>query len=167
LKSFGQLMVIVAKSDHKFKRCIGRKLLDKTKDYGLDPDLMILNWYLRVCSEPTNSCDTERRECWEEALSTLESLRSSKWGANSHSYNAMFFACDRLFVDPDQRFDMMSDVFEKCKDDGQVDRRIISSLLRLLPPCQFEKLTTLSSHDKRIQMSRLPKEWCRHKTSHQ
>jgi hypothetical protein len=166
-KTFGQLMVILAKSAHENKRQIARRLLGKMKELNITPDLMVLNWYIRVCATATKD-EQDRQESWRDAQATLHILRKSQKGANSHTYNSMLHACHNLFNDvDDQRLKNLREIFEKCKDDGLVDRRIITTLKRLLHPKEFEDWTTLNGNEQRISMHKLPQEWQRHKTSRQ
>jgi hypothetical protein len=78
----------------------------------------------------------------------------------------MLHVCHNLFNDDDdQRLKNLREIFEQCKDDGLVDRRIITTLKRLLPPKEFEDWTSVKHNEQHISMHKLPQEWQRHKTS--
>ncbi|KAL3911272.1 MAG: hypothetical protein SGILL_007346 [Bacillariaceae sp.] len=161
-RTFGQLMVILAKSEYKAKREIARRLLSKMKELGIVPDRMVLNWYIRVCGAASSS-EKERVNSWKDIQVTLKILRGSGSGANSHTYNSILHACPNLFVEEEECLAKVVEVFEKCKNDGLVDRRIIGTLKRLLSAPDYEQVTTLSSKDPRTHLGRLPREWQRNK----
>lgn len=148
-KSFGQLLVVLAKSNHKSKRQIADSLMATMNRLGIKPDLMIMNFYMRICSTvPNGGTKQERRESWEAAIATFHSVRASEWGANSHSYNTMLHACHNLLDDDDpspKRLDEFCSIFPECLEDGKVDERILLSLRRFLPPEQYENLTGLDA----------------------
>ena len=164
LKTFGKIMVILAKSEHDSKLKFGRKLLSQLESYGIDPDLTLLNWYIRVCATINSRYPQDQRESWTEALITFNKLRGNKL-ANSHSYNSIVYACNSLISDPDEKYSILRDIFSKCQNDGLVDERILTSLKRFLPPKLYSDLTTLDPRDRQIDMRHIPSSWKINKTS--
>jgi len=159
LKSFGKLMVILAKSEQKSKVETGRRLFSDMEKYGVRPDLSLYNWYIRVCGTVNSRDQNHQRQGWTEALSTFEMLRESGM-ANSHTYNSIFHACASLRHQDDHYSDFR-EIFLTCQKDGQVDRKILTSLKRLLPSKSYRKLTTLNPKDNGIQMESIPTSWKR------
>mmetsp|Transcript_49917 Transcript_49917/g.53882 ORF Transcript_49917/g.53882 Transcript_49917/m.53882 type:complete len:804 (-) Transcript_49917:126-2537(-) len=165
LKTFGILMVILAKSEHKSKLQIGQRLFYQMELYGIDPDLSLLNWYIRVCATVNSKCSRNlQKENWMEALLTFDRIRGNKL-ANSHSYNSILYACNSLIYDPNEKCSILSDIFSKCQNDGLVDGRILASLKRFVPPKVFHDLTNLNPREKRIDMAQIPTSWKRNRTS--
>jgi hypothetical protein len=144
--TFGQLMVILAKSNHKAKKAIADRLLATMSRLGIEPDLMILNFYIFVCATTSrhDSTPQDRKASWDAALATFHSLRASKWGSNSHSYNGILHACNNL-LDEDalstKRIDTICKIYSQCLEDGKVDERILTTLKRILPPEKYKNLT--------------------------
>lgn len=158
LKSFGKLMVILAKSEHKSKLQTGRRLFSEMKKYSVDPDLSLFNWYIRVCATVNSKERSDQRESWTEALSTFHMLRENGI-ANSHTYNSIFHACDTLCHNHDNQYSDFRDLFSTCRNDGRVDRRILTSLKRLLPSKVYRELTALDPRDNGIHMKKVPASW--------
>jgi hypothetical protein len=158
--SFGKLMVVLAKCKHDSKMQIGRRLLSEMDKYGIEPDVSIFNWYIRVCATVNSKERNDQRESWDEALSAFLTLRKSGT-TNSHTYNSIFHACDRLLKGDDGRDTVFREIFAKCQDDGKVDRRILLSLKRFLPSKAYGELTTLDPRDNGIQMKNIPASWRR------
>mmetsp|Transcript_6704 Transcript_6704/g.14272 ORF Transcript_6704/g.14272 Transcript_6704/m.14272 type:complete len:489 (+) Transcript_6704:597-2063(+) len=151
LKTFGMLMVIIAKSNHYLKMQMAQSLVSQMEKYGVDPDVTILNWYMRVCATITSSDPSQHRESWTEALLTFDMLQEIGL-ANSKSYNSIFHACDRLVLDPEERYFFFRDTYYKCRNDGQVDRKILTYLRRFLSPKIYRHLTKLDPRDNGIKM---------------
>eukprot|EP00536_Pseudo-nitzschia_multiseries_P009144 jgi/Psemu1/306324/fgenesh1_kg.250_\ len=151
LKTFGTLMVILAKNDHETKLQMAQSLISQMETYDVNPDLTILNWYMRVCTTITSNDPGLHRESWTEALLTFNILQE-KGLANSHSYNSIFHACDRFVLDPEERYTFFRDTYYKCRHDGQVDRKILTSLRRFLSPKTYRHLTKLDPNDNGIKM---------------
>jgi hypothetical protein len=164
LKTFGKLMVILAKSEHESKLQFGKRLFPQLESYGIDPDLTLLNWYIRVCATISSRYPQDQRESWTESLNTFNTLKGRKL-ANSHSYNSILYACNSLIHDPDERYSIFCDIFSKCQNDGLVDGRILTSLKRFLPPKLYSDLTTLDPRDRQIDMRQIPSSWKINKTS--
>jgi hypothetical protein len=164
LKTFGKLMVILAKSEHDSKLQFGKRLFPQLESYGINPDLTLLNWYIRVCATINSRYPQDQRESWTEALITFNKLRGNKL-ANSHSYNSILYACNSLICDPDERYSIFRDIFSKCQNDGLVDERILTSLKRFLPPKLYSDLTGLDPRDRQIDMRHIPSSWKINKTS--
>lgn len=160
VKSFGKLMVILAKSEHESKLQTGRRLFSEMEKYGVDPDLSLFNWYIQVCATTNSKERSDRIESWTEALGTFHTLRKSGM-ANSHTYNSIFHVCDRLLHNQDDQYPVFRDIFSKCQDDGKVDRRILTTLKRLLPFELYRELTTLDRNDNGIHMKKIPASWKR------
>ena len=160
LKSFGKLMVILAKSEHEAKVERARRLFSEMEKYDVIPDRSILNWYIRVCATVPSKESSKQRESWAEALATFQTLRDNGM-ANSHTYNSIFHACDNLVENQDDQLELFRELFRKCRDDGQVNRRILTSLRRSLPLKIFSELTTLDPSDNSIQMKQIPASWKR------
>ncbi|KAG7368587.1 PPR: pentatricopeptide repeat domain containing protein [Nitzschia inconspicua] len=144
-KIFGQLMVILAKSNYRSKLQVGRKLLRTMKELSLEPDLMVLNWYIHVCASGSGGSEESRKECWKDAKATLIILRERKRGPNSQTYNSLLYACHNLFQDPAQSKHEMKWIFDQCKEDGLLDRRFAKTLKKLLPRREYEEWTNLNA----------------------
>lgn len=158
-KTFGQLMVILAKSKHPSKWRMGRGLLGKMKELGLEPDVMILNWYIRVCGTGSTGDEKNRHKCWEDAQATWNVLRDRLHGANSQTYTSMLHACHNLVDDAMLRLDEMKVIFDQCKEDGLVDRQVIATLKQLIPSQEYEEWTLMNSREKWIDMRKIPQKW--------
>ncbi|KAL3907213.1 MAG: hypothetical protein SGILL_008961 [Bacillariaceae sp.] len=143
-ETFGQLMVILAKSNNMKKHSIARRLLSRMKALDVAPDLMVLNWYIRVCGSGGMQQKQDRHECWQDALATLETIRKSQRGPNSHTYNSMLYACHFLMGDDNDAFlSEMKTIVEQCKEDGLVDdNRIMGTLKRLVPLQCYKEWTS-------------------------
>lgn len=147
-KTFGQLMVVLAKSRYKSKKVTADRLLATMNRLGIEPDLMILDFYIYVCATILRPGCTPQdlTTSWEAAYATFRSLRASEWGASSHSYNGMLHACNNLLNDdgdtsPTKRFDAVREIHSFCLEDGKLDERILKTLQRILPPEQYKILT--------------------------
>mmetsp|Transcript_7604 Transcript_7604/g.18966 ORF Transcript_7604/g.18966 Transcript_7604/m.18966 type:complete len:166 (+) Transcript_7604:21-518(+) len=146
------LMVILAKRDHESKLQMAQNLISQMETHGVTPDLTILNWYMRVCTTIAASKDPiHQRESWTEALLAFNILHE-KGLANSHSYNSIFHACHKFVLDPQERYSFFRDTYYKCRSDGQVDRKILTSLRRFLSPKVYRHLTKLDPKDNGIKM---------------
>lgn len=103
-KTFTQLMVVL-ENNHTHNNNNGRRpgnimgiadrLLDGMKDYSVEPDRAIWNWYMRVCS--SSSIPGENKEVdtaiLNQVFKTLDMLRESKQGADSICYLNAILAC--------------------------------------------------------------------------
>mmetsp|Transcript_23271 Transcript_23271/g.51685 ORF Transcript_23271/g.51685 Transcript_23271/m.51685 type:complete len:264 (-) Transcript_23271:1084-1875(-) len=158
LKTFGKLMVILAKNEHNMKVHTGQRILSEMKKHGVTPDMTVYNWYMRVCSTVYSKERSDRRESWTEALATFDMLRFNGM-ANSHTYNSIFHACNSLLDDTDEKCSTFRKIFLKCRVDGLVDRRILSSLKRFLSPSVYQELTGLDPRENGIQMKKIPVSW--------
>ena len=164
LKSFGKLMVILAKSDSESKMKRGRRLFSEMEKYRIIPDKSLFNWYIRVCATVNSKEPKDRRDSWTEALATFHTLRGNGM-ANSHTYNSIFYACDKLLRNDDDQCCIFREIFAKCQKDGQVNRRILTFLRRSLPSKFYSELTTLDPRDNSIQMTKIPESWKRNNKS--
>lgn len=168
LKSFGKLMCILAKTkseNNTSKIQRGQRLFSEMEKYSVKPDLSVFNWYIRVCASLNSEDRSVQRESWTEALATFKFLRENRM-ADSHTYNSMFHACDSLLHDQDERDSQFRDIFTNCRNDGQVDRRILTSLKRFLPSKLYTELTTLDPRDNGIHMRKIPASWKKNMRRH-
>ena len=143
-------MVILANSDNKSskkKQQIGQQLLRSMKEeFDVEPDRMVLNWYLRVCASASSGSYAERQESLRSAFEVFESLRNSKWRADSNSYITMFHACHNLLneEDPEGCCTRISGVFSQCAEDGYVNRKVLMFLKRFVSAETYQELTLLN-----------------------
>jgi len=157
LKSFGKLMVILAKSEYETKMKKGERLLSEMHKYGVIADQSFYNWYIRGLATVQTKDESLARKSWKEAQATFLKLREMEL-ANSHTYNSMFYACDNLLQNQE---DVIRDIFQKCRDDGMVNRRILTSLRRSINSNLYSELTGLDPSDNNIQMKKIPESWKR------
>ena len=158
LKSFGKLMVILAKSKYETKMNKGKRLLAEMHKYGVIADQSMYNWYIRGLATVQTKDESLVRKSWKEAQATFLKLREMEL-ANSHTYNSMFYACDNLLQN--QEDNIIRDIFQKCRDDGMVNRRILTSLRRSINSNLYSELTGLDPSDNNIQMKKIPESWKR------
>jgi hypothetical protein len=160
VRTFGQLMVILAQSNHPSKQKIGYTLLRSMQEFDVEADRMILNWYLRVCATSTGT-DQERSDSFLAATEVFESLQSSKTGADSNNYTSMLCACVNLLDSAEERRSRISEIFQKCVDGGRVDHKVLMTLRRFLTSSEHQELTSLDADYSSLDMKKVPQSWHR------
>jgi hypothetical protein len=156
-KTFSQLMVVLAHNEHPGKLEIANRLLGRMKDYAIEPDRVVLNWYLRVCSSTPPGGEQENAIILEKVFDTLEFLRISDRGADSNSYLSAMLACERR-LDGVFLYDQISALFGQCKEAGMVNRKVLAAMHRLLGDYDYRNLTLLEA-SKYIEDSNVPFSW--------
>ena len=164
--SWSLLLLAYAFSETNNKAEKALSLVDRILAFGMTPNTVHYNTILLACALEAKK--------WEHHSTTIESniLRSStrqvvykvmsvfdQWGSNGLKPNYTTFInlinCSQLFEHDHERTTFIKDIFERCKQAGLVDEKMVDLLIMkdVLPSGEKESFVILPEWSKEVKKS--------------